>query len=191
VLAVARLYPRKRIGDLLRAAALLRGRAHALEVRVVGRGPEWDAARRLHAELGLGDAVVLLGDVSRRRLAEEYMSADCFCLPSVQEGFGVVFLEAMAAGLPIVACRAAAIPEVVIQGETGVLVEPGSPGALADALEGLLRQPEVRRAMGNAGRRRAAEFMPERVAGRFLAAVESVVRPRPSLAAPGREARTA
>jgi glycosyltransferase involved in cell wall biosynthesis len=191
VLAVARLYPRKRIGDLLRAAALLRDRVPRLQVRVVGRGPEWDAARRLHAELGLGDAVALLGDVSRRQLAEEYTSADCFCLPSVQEGFGVALLEAMAAGLPVVACRAAAIPEVVLDGQTGVLVEARSPRALADALEGLLRHPEVRQEMGKAGRRRVVEFTPERVAGRFLAAVESVLRHRPSVAVPGREVRTA
>ena len=83
----------------------------------------------------------------------EYVSADCFCLPSVQEGFGIVFLEAMAAGLPVVACRAAAVPEVVRDGETGVLVPPRDPEALAGALGGLLR---IRRGRRRSARRAAA-----------------------------------
>jgi glycosyltransferase involved in cell wall biosynthesis len=103
ILCVARLYPRKRIGDLLEAAALLRHRIPGARVRIVGKGPEWDGAVRLHAALGLGETVTLLGDVSRDRLAGEYVGADIFCLPSVQESFGIVFLEAMAAGLPVVA----------------------------------------------------------------------------------------
>src|SRR5207248_11543055 len=88
VLSVARMCPRRRLGDLLRAGAILRGRFADARIRIVGRGPEWDALGRLHAELGLGDSVRLLGDLSRERLAEEYVNADLFCLPSVQEGFG-------------------------------------------------------------------------------------------------------
>jgi len=90
---------------------------------------------RLHGALGLGETVALLGDVSSERLAEEYVNASAFCLPSVQEGFGIVFLEAMAAELPVVACRIAAIPEVVLDGTTGLLVAPRDPGALAEALD--------------------------------------------------------
>ncbi len=177
VLSVARLYPRKRMGDLLRAGILLRERIPGLQIRIVGRGPEWAALNRLHAELVLGDSVALLGDLSRERLAEEYVSADLFCLPSAQEGFGIVFLEAMAAGLPVVACRAAAIPEVVLDGETGVLVPPGAPEALAHAIEGLLSDPARARALGAEGRRRAGAYTPERIAERFLNAVRlSVAR---------------
>jgi glycosyltransferase involved in cell wall biosynthesis len=140
---------------------------------VVGKGPEWDALVRLHAELGLGDTVALRGDVTWDELAEEYVNADCFCLPSVQEGFGIVFLEAMAAGLPVVACRAAAVPEVVREGETGVLVPPRAPPALADALADLLRSPERARALGGAARVRVADYAVERVAERFLDTVRS------------------
>jgi glycosyltransferase involved in cell wall biosynthesis len=177
VLCVARMYPRKRLGDLLRAGALLRARIPAARVRIVGRGPEWGAVERLHAELGLGEAVALLGDLPHARLAEEYARADLFCLPSIQEGFGIAFLEAMAAGLPVVACRAAAVPEVVLDGVTGILAPPRDPEALAAALEGLLRDPDRRRALGEAGRRRALEFTPRRVAERFLDAVRSGVVP--------------
>jgi phosphatidylinositol alpha-1,6-mannosyltransferase len=171
ILCVARMYPRKRIGDLLEAAALLRPRIPGARVRIVGKGPEWEGTVRLHARLGLGETVALLGDVSPERLAEEYVNADLFCLPSVQESFGIVFLEAMAAGLPVVACRAAAIPEVVEDGVTGQLAPPRDPAGLAQALEALAVGPERARAMGAAGRRAVTAYVPERVAARFLEAV--------------------
>jgi glycosyltransferase involved in cell wall biosynthesis len=171
ILCVARMYPRKRIVDLLEAAALLRRRIPDVSVRIVGKGPEWASVGRLHGKLGLGDTVALLGDVSCEELADEYVNADLFCLPSVQEGFGIAFLEAMAAGLPVVACRAAAIPEVVEDGVTGVLVAPRDPTALAGAMQDLLASPQRRRTMSEAGRRAAGRFTPERVAGRLLEAV--------------------
>ena len=171
ILCVARMYPRKRIGDLLEAAAFLRPRIPGVRVRIVGKGPEWGDAVRLHGTLGLGETVALLGDVSRDRLAQEYVSADFFCMPSLQESFGIVFLEAMAAGLPVVACRAAAIPEVVEDGVTGLLVPPRDPEGLARALEALIADPERARAMGEAGRQAVRAYVPERVATRFLEAV--------------------
>lgn len=173
VLCVARMYPRKRLGDLLRAATILRARLPDVRVRIVGRGPEWEAVSRLHVELGLDDGVALLGDLSRERLAEEYVNASVFCLPSVQEGFGIAFLEAMAAELPVVACRIAAVPEVVLDGTTGLLVEPRAPAALAEAIERLVREPELARRLGQEGRRRALGFSPRHVAERFLSAVHS------------------
>ena len=174
VLSVARMYPRKRLSDLLHAAAILRARVPGIQVRIVGRGPEWEAVARLHAVLGLGDSVVLLGDLTRERLAEEYVNASVFCLPSVQEGFGIVFLEAMAAELPVVACRIAAVPEVVLDATTGLLVAPRDPGALAEALERLILEPALARRLGQEGRRRALGFSPRAVAERFLSAVHSI-----------------
>ena len=173
VLSVARMYPRKRLADLLHAAVLLRTRVDGVQVRIVGRGPEWDALSRLHAELGLGDTVVLLGDLTRERLAEEYVNASVFCLPSVQEGFGIVFLEAMAAELPVVACRVAAVPEVVLHDATGLLVPARDPGALAETIERLIREPALARRLGQEGRRRSLGFSPRVVAERFLSAVHS------------------
>jgi len=173
ILCVARMYPRKRIGDLLEAGALLRSRIPGARIRIIGKGPMWEDAVRLHARLGLGETVTLVGDVSWERLAEEYVSADIFCLPSVQESFGIVFLEAMAAGLPVVACRAAAIPEVVEDGVTGLLAPPRDPASLAGALEALAADPARARTMGEAGRRAVTAYVPERVAARFLEAVTS------------------
>jgi len=173
VLCVARMYPRKRIQDLMRAARILRARIPGVQVRVVGRGPESPMLSRLHAELGLGDSVTLLGDLTRERLAEEYVNATVFCLPSVQEGFGIVFLEAMAAELPVVACRIAAVPEVVLDGVTGLLSDPRDPGALAGLIERLIADPALARRLGREGRRRALGFSPRHVAERFLHAVHS------------------
>ena len=171
VLAVARLYPRKRIQDLLEAAAVLRERIPGVAVRIVGEGPEGGRLRGLHRRLGLEGTVRFLGQVSRGAVAVEYVRADCFCLPTVQEGVGLVFLEAMAAGLPVVACRAAAVPEVVEDGRTGFLVTPRRPQELARAIETLLGNEGLRKDFGAAGQRHVETFTPERVARRFVEAL--------------------
>jgi len=171
VLSVARMYPRKRLGDLLHAADRLRRRIPGVQVRIIGDGPEYARLRGLRDARGLGDVVVLRGEVSQSELAAEYINADCFCLPSIQEGFGIVFLEAMAAGLAIVACRAAAVPEVVADRETGLLVPPQNPEELAIALETLLLSPGLRKDLAVRGQARVSEYAHDRVAERFLRAV--------------------
>jgi glycosyltransferase involved in cell wall biosynthesis len=171
VLTVARMYPRKRLDDLLRAAVLLRDRIPPVRFRIVGEGPESARLHSLHGTLGLGETVTFLGDVSRQALAVEYARADCFCLPSVQEGFGIVFAEAMAAGLAVVACRAAAVPEIVEDRRTGLLVNRESPEELAMALETLLMNDGLRADLGAAGAARVAALDLEPVARRFVQAV--------------------
>lgn len=173
VLSVARTYPRKRLDDLLRAAVLLRHRIPDVQVRIVGDGPESERLRRLHADLALGDTAVLLGEVSRAELSVEYVSADCFCLPTVQESFGLVFAEAMAAGLPIVACRASAVPEIVADGQTGLLVPPKRPGELATAMETVLMNHGLRKELADRARQRVEAYDVDRVAGAFLESVPS------------------
>jgi len=167
-LFVGRFYRRKRVDILLQAAAALRHRIPNLEVRVVGAGPCGPRLRRLSAELKLDGTVAWLGDVSRSQLIAEYHRSDLFCLPSVQEGFGIVLLEAMAAGKPIVAARAAAIPEVAPH---GVLVEPDSVEALAAGIEELYRSPEKRAAAGRAGAAWVEQFDAPKVARLFVDAV--------------------
>jgi glycosyltransferase involved in cell wall biosynthesis len=159
------------VEDLLEAAAMVRARIADVQFRIVGEGPEATRLRGVHARLALGDTVVFLGHVDRDTLALEYSRARCFCLPTVQEGFGLVFAEAMAAGLPVVACRAAAVPELVRDGETGLLVPPRTPAALAAALERMLEDDDLRREMAMAGRTRveALDLVP--VARRFLEAL--------------------
>jgi glycosyltransferase involved in cell wall biosynthesis len=173
VLFVGRLYRRKRVDVLLRAAAMLRGGIPDLEVRIVGDGPCALRLQDLSRRLNLGDTVTWLGHVSRSALAAEYRRADIFSLPSVQEGFGIVLLEAMAAGKPIVASRAAAIPEVAPH---GLLVEPESPEALVEGIAELHRNPERRSEMVRAGSERVAQFDAPCVARLFLEAAPAAAR---------------
>ncbi|MGE5645127.1 MAG: glycosyltransferase family 4 protein [Acidobacteriota bacterium] len=164
VLSVCRFYRRKRLDVLLGAAARLRARMPNLEVRIVGGGPEEGRLLSLWRSLRLEGTVRWLGDIPQAALAREYQACDVFCLPSVQEGFGIVFLEAMAAGKAVVAARAAAVPEVVAHGETGLLAEPENEEALAEALA---RAARDRGALGEAGRRAVEQYDARRVAEVF------------------------
>jgi glycosyltransferase involved in cell wall biosynthesis len=109
-------------------------------------------------------------------VARCYRQADVFCLPSVQEGFGIVFLEAMAAGLPIVAARSAAIPEVVPDAQTGLLVAPGDVAALAEALSALLQNSERRTTYETFGQHYVEQYDWGHVADTFLDQVSPFVR---------------
>ncbi|HEY7209278.1 MAG TPA: glycosyltransferase family 4 protein [Bryobacteraceae bacterium] len=172
VLSVCRFYPRKRLDVLLRAAAILRDRIPNLEIRIVGGGPEHGKLLQMHSDLRLGPAVQWLGDLTADALASEYNRSDIFCLPSVQEGFGIVFLEAMAAGKPIVAARAAAVPEVV---RDGLVVEPENQEALADAILRLARDAGLRASLAAAGERNVREFAAPQIALRFIEQVATIV----------------
>jgi glycosyltransferase involved in cell wall biosynthesis len=171
VLSVCRFYPRKRLDILLRAVALLCGRIPQLEVRIVGDGPERPRLHHQARELGIERYITWVGDVSIDQLATEYNRADVFCLPSAQEGFGIVFLEAMAAGKAIIAANAAAVPEVI---RNGVLFEPDHPEALANALILLECDPDLRRLLGAAGSRDVEEFDMPKVARQFLSEIARV-----------------
>jgi glycosyltransferase involved in cell wall biosynthesis len=170
VLFVGRFYRRKRVDVLLRAAAALRSRIPDLQVRIVGNGPCGPNLRDLARDLKLDSTVAWLGDVSRADLAREFNRASLFCLASVQEGFGIVLLEAMAAGKPIVAAHAAAIPETAPH---AVLVEPNNAEALAEGIESVYRSSEIRAAQSLAGTQWVERFDSSRVTSRFLEAVAS------------------
>ena len=168
VLYVGRFYRRKRVGLLLESAAELRKAIPGLEVRIVGNGP-CDAAWRAQAgRLKLESTVTWLGDITRADLAAEYHRANIFCLPSVQEGFGIVLLEAMAAGQPIVAARAAAIPEVAPH---ATLVEPESAPALAAGILDLYDSPAAQAAQAEKGLEWVEQFDAPLVARLFVEAV--------------------
>ena len=171
VLTVCRFYPRKRLELLLAAADRLRGAIPGLEVRIVGGGPEAPRLKRIWRERGLQQTVQWMGDISQAELARQYQACDLFCLPSVQEGFGIVFLEAMAAGKPIVAARAAAAPEVVTE---GLLVEPDNDAALIEALQRLYGNPELRASLGAAGSRVVQQYDAPRVARAFHAPLPKI-----------------
>lgn len=137
---------------------------------VGGSGPmrtEWQA---LALSLGVAHKVRFFGDISPAQLPGLYASADIFVLPSIlrAEAFGLVLLEAMASGLPCITTELGTGTSYVVQnGETGLVVPPGSPQAIAEAIQTLLNSPEKQRRMGNAGRERMlAEFTLSRMAAR-------------------------
>lgn len=140
---------------LLEAAARLRERAPGVGLLLAGDGGRREALEALAGRLGVGDAVRFLGhrdDVPRLLAA-----CDVVALPSRAEALPTALLEAAAAGRPAVATRVGGTPEVVVHGETGLLVEPDDPDALARALADLLLDPERARRLGRAARRRAEE----------------------------------
>ena len=155
IVSVARLRRPKDVMTLVRAVAMLeRGSVRAL---VVGDGPQRAPLAAEVARLGVGDSVRLLGE--RDDVAQLLARADLVVLSSTSEGMPMCVLEAMAAGLPVVASAVGGVPEIVRDGETGILVPPGEPAALAAAIGALIADPARRRRLGEAGRRRAeAEF---------------------------------
>jgi glycosyltransferase involved in cell wall biosynthesis len=178
ILSVARQYRRKNTADLLRAFRLLRTEYPQATLRVVGEGPELPALRDLAGELEILDHTRFVGSlVGLEALKDEYAGADIFCLPSLQEGFGIVFLEAMASGLPIVAARAGAVPEVAPDGEVSLLVEPGDVEALASALCRLAGARKLRERLGASGAGRWKAYDWPIVADQFLAAARIAHRP--------------
>ncbi len=122
---------------------------------VVGRPRADGPVARAVDELGIADAVRFVTGLPDPALAELFGSAAVAVVPSLYEGFSIPAVEAMACETPLVASRAGALPEVV--GDCGVLVEPGNPSDLAAALAALLDDPDRRRALGAAGRRRVLE----------------------------------
>jgi len=129
---IARLHPDKDVATWLQAAALAHKRTPSLEFVIIGDGPEAAALRHRAQELGLGDAVVWAGE--QPDAARLLPALDVFALSSVKEGLPLTLLEAMAAGVPVVATAVGGVPEAVENGRTGLLVPPRDPEALAEAM---------------------------------------------------------
>jgi glycosyltransferase involved in cell wall biosynthesis len=154
VLFVGRMVDYKGVDVLLRALVGVEG-----TTLLVGDGPRRAALEELAADLGLAGRAVFLGDVDDRRMSALYQACDLFVLPSVTraEAFGLVQLEAMAAGKPVVSTSVpTGVPWVNQHGRTGLVVRPGEVPALRDAIVRLLRDPELRSRMGREGRARVS-----------------------------------
>jgi glycosyltransferase involved in cell wall biosynthesis len=138
---VGRLAPEKGLGVLVDAMAALPG----CSLLLVGDGPERPGLERRVADLGLADRVEFAGWVDPPWSARR--TFDVLAVPSFTEGFPLVIVEAMLAGIPVVASAVGGIPEIVVDGDTGLLVPPHDAPALADALRRLLGDPDLRQAM--------------------------------------------
>jgi len=170
LLAVSKLYPRKRIDTLVRATPLIRARFPDVEVRIVGGGFEWDALRRLSRESGAERSITWLGDVAdRRNVVAEFERCHVFVHPSVQEAFPNACLESMASARPMIVADAAATPEYVRPSGGGVIVPANDPEALSDAACRLLDDGARRRELGQRGRAFAERMSWQTTARRVLA----------------------
>ncbi len=165
ILAVGRLVEKKGFPFLLQAAAILAGRGLQFELIIVGDGPQRDELERLARGLGLRQRTVFAGPLRQDELAHVYRRADVLCVPSVvaadgdRDGLPNVILEAMAFGVPVVASNLPGIAEAVIAEETGLLVAPGAPNELAEAVERAIGDAELRdRLIRNAREKVAREF---------------------------------
>ena len=170
VLFVGRLEKRKGLRFLLRAWPLVLERVPSARLVVVGRGRPLEGYRRFAARQGWSPADVLFaGYVPSEDLPRYYQAADVFCAPNTgQESFGIVLLEAMAAGAPIVASDIPGYRDVVTHGEHGLLVEPKNPPALADGLCRLLADPQLRTRMRRAGQIKAQRYDWSRIGAQVL-----------------------
>lgn len=152
LLFVGRLAPVKGLPILLRALEPLKAEFPKIHLTVIGDGPGRKALEKQTKKAGLAENVSFAGYKSQSEVAEALAASDLFVLPSFAEGVPVVLMEAMAARRPVVTTHIAGIPELVTDGASGLLVPPGNPHALADAIGKILANPARATAMGIAGR---------------------------------------
>ena len=163
IASVGRLIEFKGHHFLVDACAELQRRGAEFECTIVGEGPWREPLEARIRAAGLGERVSLAGLLSQEQVKRLLLGSDVFALPSVVDAQGAcdvlptVILEAMASGLPVVSTRLAGVPELVAEGATGLLAEPGDALGLADALARLLASRELRRSFGEAGRKRLEE----------------------------------
>lgn len=158
ILSAARLDLRSKALDVLISAfRALAGSFPDVDLLIAGAGPDRDQLEALAASSGLSGRVEFLGVRPREELWSVHKGARLFVLPSHQpEGLGLVFLEAMACGVPVVGSRSGGTPEIIAHGECGSLLDENDPGALASLMAGLLADPGARARMGARGRELAA-----------------------------------
>ena len=150
--------PMKGLAPLLESLAKVRTERTDAHLVVIGRPKERSKIPAMIETLGLGGAVEFVSGVSTERIVELYAEAEVACVPSLYEGFSLPAVEAMACGVPVVATTGGAVPEVVgTDGETGLLVPPGDPSALATAILRALGDADLRARIGAAGRERALD----------------------------------
>ncbi len=178
LVTVAHLVARKRHADVVRALALLRERHPGLRYVAIGDGPEREPLRRLAAELGVGDRVELTGQLPHARALARARRCALFAMPSVDEAFGVAYVEAMAGGLPAIGTRGEPGPEDIAAAGGGIrLVAPGDHTELAAAIGELIDDPDALRALGVAARETVrAAFTWERCGRETLRAYEDALR---------------
>ncbi|MBA2348527.1 MAG: glycosyltransferase family 4 protein [Solirubrobacterales bacterium] len=187
ILCVAALEHRKGHLVLLDALARLAGEGSRPRLILAGEGSERDTLAAAALRLGLADRVTFLGAVGHDRTAALYAAADVFCLSSYAEGIPTVLMEAMAAGVPVVATDVGGVSELVDDGRSGLLVPPARADRLADALDAVLRDEELRTRLGAAGRARVrADYTRTGAVARLRVALAPLISEAPGGGTTGR-----
>jgi glycosyltransferase involved in cell wall biosynthesis len=172
--AIARLSPVKGLDLLLRGVPNLIKNYPNIQVLLVGDGPERATLVRLAYELGIPDRVIISHPVEDTRIPLATM--EIFVAPALREGFGLAIVEAMAAGVPVVASNGGGPAEIIEDGKSGLLIPPGDPDSLERAIRDLLADPPRRSRIAEAGRQRArSQFDMERVVGEVEAVYSRAV----------------
>jgi glycosyltransferase involved in cell wall biosynthesis len=161
IMAVGRLIPKKGFSDLIRACALLAQRGKPFRCEILGEGPVENNLRKQIEQLGLQHCVILAGAKPQSQVRRGLLAANVFALPSVIDPEGgmdnlpTVIMEAMATGLPVVSTNIGGIPEMVVENETGFLVQPGDGVAMAEAINKIIGDASAAERLGQSGYARA------------------------------------
>lgn len=173
---IGSIEPHKGLITLVEAISIIQAQGVPFKLIVVGDVPKraradyFESVRLMVKELGLAEQVIFAG--FQADVVPWVKAFDIVVIPSLEESFGRVAVEAMIAGKPVVATNVGALPEIVLDGQTGLLVEPGSPEALASAISKLVISPDWREELGLAGRRRAMNMF---ALNRYIAQIEEVI----------------
>jgi phosphatidylinositol alpha-1,6-mannosyltransferase len=164
LLTITRLVRRKGIDDVIRAVDRLRDEFPDIAYVIVGKGPEEKGLKQMVRRRLLESHVFFIGGVGHEDLAPYYNISDLFVMPSKTvkpdvEGFGIVFLEANACGKPVIGTKSGGIPDAVIDGENGLLVDEKNIDQLSEAIRQLLHNPDRATDMGKRGRKRVEGFL--------------------------------
>lgn len=175
IVCVGRLSPEKGIAGLLQAVAALDPERARVQLILVGDGPEQESLAALTSELGLAPSVTFRGRLPEQHTLGEIAGSDILVLPSFMEGLPIVLMEAMALGLPVLASRVAGVPELVRDGENGLLFTPANWTELSQQLQRLVDDAALRHRLGTAGRRTVeAGFDVRRSAGQLARLFEAL-----------------
>lgn len=173
ILALGRHVPEKGFDVLVRAMAELE--ATSARLVLAGDGDERARLAELASDLGVQDRVELPGRADRAETVRLFRESSIFVLPSRHEPFGIVNVEAMASGTPVVATSVGGVPEIVHDGVNGLLVPPGDPAALATAIDLLLHDPDLRDRLGAAGKAASQAYDWSAIAGEYLSVYATVI----------------
>jgi glycosyltransferase involved in cell wall biosynthesis len=185
IFACRQLFPRKGIRFLIEAVAKLKPKYPDINLIIAGDGFERPTLEQLAKDRGLGDRTQFLGWMANKDLPQYFRGCAVSVIPSLEEGFGIPAAEAMGCETPVVASDAGGLPEVVENGVTGFVVPKGDADALAQAIDRLLADADLRASMGKAGRARAlARFDWDRTVEQFNGVYEKVIAKKPGALTP-------